>query len=107
MALYRIPSAMLSSAVLGVVAMAIVAKRGMIAPRAGPTYRDHAPYVRDGDTLVVNGMPVRLRGIDAPDDVTPSLATAARERGLWRDRFDAMRALTVLRARLPLRCRTI
>ena len=73
----KIQTLLISLAFAGVAGFALVDSGSALTSLANKTYRDTAPIIRDGDTLIVRGTPVRLFGIDAPDDLDQSLSGAA------------------------------
>lgn len=64
-------------AFIGVAGFALAESGSALSLIANQTFRDTSPLIRDGDTIVVRGTPVRLFGIDAPDDLNQSLSSAA------------------------------
>ena len=48
-----------------------------------PTFSSAATYVRDADTIVVDNVPVRLNGVDAPELKT----RAGRDAKRWMEKF--------------------
>jgi micrococcal nuclease len=63
-------------AFVGVAAFALADRSSALTSLANLSYRDTTPIIRDADTIIVRGTPVRLFGIDAPDD-DQSLSDAA------------------------------
>ena len=63
---------------LAVCGYAFAANQDALSDYSAKSYYDTAPRLRDADTLVVGGVPVRLFGIDAPD-ANAQLAQAATD----------------------------
>ena len=64
---------------LAVCGYALAANRELVSDSAGRSYYDAAPRLRDADTLVVRGVPLRIFGIDAPDARAGAIAQAATD----------------------------